>query len=133
MSGDPTSVQPVRPAGPATAPERPQHAQRVPDGAGFDRLLSERLQAPDRAEGLRWSAHARDRLAQRHIAVTPEVERRLGDAVQAAAAKGGRDSLVMVDELAFVVSVANRTVVTAVESQALSHRVFTNIDSAVLG
>jgi flagellar operon protein len=96
-------------------------------------VLAERIATGDERGQVRWSAHARDRLAERGISVTPEVAARLEGAVGAAAAKGGRDSLVLVDDLAFVVSVANRTVITAVESDALRSRVFTNIDSAVLG
>ena len=48
------------------------------------------------------------------------------------AAKGGRESLVLVDRMAFVVSVKNRTVITAVDQAGMRDQVFTNIDSAVL-
>lgn len=98
---------------------------------GFDRLLADRL-GNARTEPLRWSAHARDRLAQRGIQVTPEVAARLEDAVARAASKGSKESLVLVDRLAFVVSVANRVVITAVDQEGLKDQVFTNIDSAVL-
>ncbi|MGI9539163.1 MAG: TIGR02530 family flagellar biosynthesis protein [Miltoncostaeaceae bacterium] len=113
----------------ASAPASPASRSATP---GFDGLLSERMRSGEPA-GVRWSSHARDRLAERGITVTPEVAERLDGAVEASAAKGGRESLVLVDQLAFVVSVSNRTVITAVESDALKHRVFTNIDSAVLG
>ncbi|MBY0397635.1 MAG: hypothetical protein K2X91_14370, partial [Thermoleophilia bacterium] len=83
-------------------------------------------------QGLRWSAHAVERLTQRRIAVTPEVQQRLEGAVERLAAKGGRESLVMVDRTAFVVSVTNRTVITAVDQAGMRDQVFTNIDSAVL-
>jgi flagellar operon protein len=72
------------------------------------------------------------RLSQRQIAVTPEVQARLEGAVDKLAAKGGRESLVMVDRMAFVVSVSNRTVITAVDQAGMRDQVFTNIDSAVL-
>src|SRR5947199_173471 len=54
-------------------------------------------------------------------------------AVQRAAAKGARESVVLVDGTAFVVSVRNRTVITAVDAQHMREHVFTNIDSAVIG
>ena len=47
-------------------------------------------------------------------------------------AKGGRESLVMLDDTALVVSVKNDTVVTVVDREQLKNNVFTNIDSAVI-
>lgn len=100
---------------------------------GFDALLASRLkEAAPQGEPLRWSAHARDRLVQRGIQVTPEVADRLQDAVGRVAAKGAREALVMVDDTAFVVSVKNRVVITAVDREGMKNQVFTNIDSAVL-
>jgi flagellar operon protein len=52
--------------------------------------------------------------------------------VDRAAAKGARESLVMMDDVALVVSVKNRTVITAVDRAHLKDNVFTNIDSAVI-
>ena len=57
---------------------------------------------------------------------------RLQGAVQKAAGKGSRDALVLMDDLAMVVSVTNRTVVTVVDKENLKQNVFTNIDSAVI-
>jgi flagellar operon protein len=57
---------------------------------------------------------------------------RLSEGVSKAAAKGSRDALVLVDSTAFVVSVQNRTVITAVGADNMRDRVFTNIDSAVI-
>lgn len=130
MSVDPR-VGAVAGTTPAQPPAQASRAARTPP-AGFDRLLASRLQEADRAEPLRWSAHARDRLAQRRIAVTPEVHERLEGAVAKAAAKGSRESLVLVDQMAFVVSVTNRTVITAVDRAGMRDQVFSNIDSAVL-
>ena len=57
---------------------------------------------------------------------------RLRSAVDKAAGKGSRDSLVLMDDLAMVVSITNRTVVTVVDRENLKQNVFTNIDSAVI-
>jgi flagellar operon protein len=57
---------------------------------------------------------------------------RLDAGVQRAASKGARDSVIFVDSTAFVVSVQNRTVVTAVDREHMREHVFTNIDSAVI-
>ena len=63
----------------------------------------------------------------------PAAQARLSAGVDAAAAKGSKDALVLLDGTAFVVSVANRTVITAVDPGSMKERVFTNIDSAVIG
>jgi flagellar operon protein len=54
------------------------------------------------------------------------------EAVTKAESKGVRDTLVLMDDLAFVVNVRNRTVITAVQSNELKENVFTNIDGAVI-
>jgi flagellar operon protein len=56
----------------------------------------------------------------------------LKDAVNRAEAKGAKESLILMDRLALVVSVKNRTVITAVDDQNLKDNIFTNIDSAVI-
>jgi len=99
----------------------------------FDRVLADKLAtARPSSEQLRFSGHALDRVHQRGIDVGPERLARLHEGVERAAAKGGRDSLVLVDGTAFVVSVTNRTVVTAVDPEHMRKQVFTNIDSAVI-
>jgi flagellar operon protein len=58
--------------------------------------------------------------------------KQLQEAVGRARAKGARESLVLMGELALVVSVKNNTVITAVDGANLRENVFTNIDSAVI-
>jgi flagellar operon protein len=79
-----------------------------------------------------FSAHALQRLRERGIELTDDDKSRLADAVQKAADKGARESLVLMDHVALVVSVSNETVITAVPEEELEDAVFTNIDSAVL-
>ncbi len=71
-------------------------------------------------------------MQRRGIELNPTTLSRLHEGVGRAAGKGSRDSVVLVDGTAFVVSVANRTVLTAVDQQHMREHVFTNIDSAVL-
>jgi flagellar operon protein len=79
-----------------------------------------------------FSAHATSRLMSRQIQLTDPQRARLEHGVAQAAQKGAKESLVMVDNLAFIVSVPNRTVVTAVDGANRNGNVFTQIDSAVI-
>ncbi len=86
----------------------------------------------EKTQGLTFSQHAQDRLRSRNISFSPEQLQQLEGAVASVAQKGGKDSLVMVGDAALVVSVKNRTVVTALDRQQMMGNVFTNIDSAVI-
>ncbi len=81
---------------------------------------------------LKFSKHASVRLEQRGIQLTAGQMERLSDGTARAGQKGIKDSLVIVDELAFIVNVPNHTVVTAMESAEAMTNVFTNIDGAVI-
>jgi flagellar operon protein len=133
MSADPIRINPATtPPGVAGATPPPAAAPRpAVDGPGFDQLLKQRLSATD-TKPLRLSGHAMERLQQRGIPVDAATMARLSEGVSKAAAKGSRDALVLVDSTAFVVSVQNRTVITAVGADNMRDRVFTNIDSAVI-
>lgn len=112
------------PVAPGTRTGGPD-SQRV-DGPSFQEILR------GRATGVQFSGHAVQRLERRGIQVDPPTLQRLDDGVQRAAAKGARDAVVFVDGTAFVVSVRNSTVITAVDRDHMRDHVFTNIDSAVI-
>ena len=133
MSADPIRINPATtPPGVTGATPPPSAAPRpTVDGPAFDQLLKQRLAATD-TKPLRLSGHAMERLQQRGIPVDAATMARLSEGVSKAAAKGSRDALVLVDSTAFVVSVQNRTVITAVGADNMRDRVFTNIDSAVI-
>ncbi len=84
------------------------------------------------AEELKFSKHATVRLADRNIALTEQQLERLSEGTQKASEKGIKDSLVIVDQLAFIVNVPNHTVVTAMDQMEARENVFTNIDGAVI-
>jgi flagellar operon protein len=90
---------------------------------------SERAQG---IEGLHFSKHALQRVERRGVSLDAATLGRLSEGVKRAAGKGSRDSVVLVDGTAFVVSVSSRTVLTAVPQQHMKEQVFTNIDSAVI-
>ncbi|RPF42923.1 flagellar operon protein [Thermodesulfitimonas autotrophica] len=93
----------------------------------FQAVLAEKLAQP---AGLRLSAHAERRLRERNINLTTDDLVRLGRAMEAAAAKGTRDVLLLYGDLSLIASTTNRTVVTAVTRE--EGQVFTNIDGAVI-
>ena len=110
---------------PASAPKP---SGTVEDRNRFARVLEEKLPA----QGVRFSQHAQDRLQARGISFSANDLQKLEGAVDTVARKGGRESLVMIGDAALVVSVKNRTVVTAVDRESMKGNVFTNIDSAVV-
>ncbi|MFW5785008.1 MAG: TIGR02530 family flagellar biosynthesis protein [Chitinispirillaceae bacterium] len=85
-----------------------------------------------KVEELKFSAHASTRLKSRNIDLTPEIMSKLQKAVSGAESKGARDSLVLVKDLAFIVNIPNKTVVTAMDGESTKDNVFTNIDSTVI-
>jgi len=115
---------PVRPAGTTTI--REQSRTQVDTGS-FQRELGLRIQP----QGLTFSRHASKRLEMRGIQFTPQGLDRIEAAIDKAAEKGGRNSLVIAGALSLVVSIPNRTVVTVMNSDQMDENVITNIDSAV--
>lgn len=89
--------------------------------------------AVEKGNEVKFSKHAEMRLQTRNINLSQQQKEKLEQAVNKADAKGVRDSLVVLDNLAFVVNVKSRTVVTAVQSSEMKENVFTNIDGAVFG
>ena len=118
------------PAGPTerggSAPAR--GAGATPEGPSF----ADALKHATGAESLTFSKHALERAQRRGIPLDAATLGRLQEGVSRIGAKGSRDSLVLVDGTGFVVSVNNRTVITAVGAEHMREHVFTNIDSAVI-
>ena len=83
-------------------------------------------------QALKFSKHATNRLSERKIELSDGIMDRLSAGMQAAGQKGINESLVMVDQLAFIVNVNNRTVITALDGSDSEGNVFTNIDGAVI-
>lgn len=97
------------------------------DGLSFEEVLKQKQQT-----GLKFSKHAVSRLDQRNINLSADQNARLEKGVSEAENKGVNESLVLVDDLAFIVNVPNRTVVTAMDQTETRSNVFTNIDGAVI-
>jgi len=119
------AIQRPTPAGEGLRPQ--DSGSRAPEGEAFDVVLREQLlQAPPTVpQGVKFSTHAQQRLQQRDITLGD-------DALDRAQQKGSKESLILLDDMAFVVSVKNRVVITAVDQPSMKQNVFTNIDSVVI-
>lgn len=104
-------------------------AARPAEGFSFNEILMQKAQGTDT---LKLSKHAAVRLNDRGIHLTGEQWERLEGGARIAGQKGIRDSLVIVDELAFIVNVPNQTIITAIDSTQTDENVFTNINGAVI-
>jgi len=94
--------------------------------------FSKLLEAVNKASGIKFSKHAIERLASRGLSLNQSHVERLNQAVDTARGKGANESLILMDELALVVSIRNRTVITAMLSGETKGNVFTSIDSTVI-
>ncbi|MBO6133076.1 MAG: flagellar protein [Lachnospiraceae bacterium] len=99
------------------------------DGKSFSEVLSEKASA---AGNLHFSKHAAQRLFDRNIALSSSQLMRLTEGTDRAGSKGINDTLVMVDNLAFIVNTPTSTVVTAMDASESTNNVFSNIDGAVI-
>ena len=127
MSHGPIDPALLTPAAPTAAPARgTAPSVAPPTGPGFGDVLARRVSP------VQFSGHALQRIERRGIDVGPQTLMRLDEGLSRAAAKGARESVVLVDGTAFVCSVKNKTVITAVDPAHMRDHVFTNIDSAVI-
>ncbi len=101
------------------------------DHVSFQEILEEKRQEIDGKE-LKFSKHASMRLLNRNIDLSQEQRQRLSTGAEKAEAKGIRESLVLMDSLAFIVNIPSRTVVTAMDQTESAENVYTNIDGAVV-
>ncbi len=108
-------------------------SQKLPQGMSFEEILQkQQVQSTQTTEPVKFSKHAANRLNDRKIELTEEQLERLNDGTKKAGEKGIRDSLVLVDQLAFIVNTKNNTVITAMDQTEADENIYTNIDGAVI-
>ncbi|NLG87999.1 MAG: flagellar biosynthesis protein [Clostridiaceae bacterium] len=112
----------LKPAG--AKPEQ----RNINEAVDFAGILQKKL-TDDRE--VKISKHARLRMEMRNLNLNDNQRAKLSDAVDKADAKGVRNTLVVMDNMALVVNVKNRVVLTAINGGELKENVFTNIDGAV--
>jgi flagellar operon protein len=113
---------------------------RVPEGKGpsFQETLDKVGSTPAQSnlnsitDGVKFSNHAVERMVSRGIRFSPDQMGKLNEAIDRAASKGSKDTLVLMNDAALIVSVKNKTVVTVMDKSALKENVFTNIDSTIV-
>lgn len=111
---------------------RPENS-RNDEGLSFQEILRKKQTGmTDSMENLKFSKHAANRLSDRNIELTSGQMQRLKNGAAKAGEKGIQESLVIVDQLAFIVNIPNKTVVTAMDQMETQDNVFTNIDGAVI-
>lgn len=101
------------------------------EAKSFAQILDNRKSVQDDV-AVKFSKHANVRLTERNIELSDSQISRLNAGTRAAGEKGINESLVMVDQLAFIVNVKNKTVITAIDQNDTNENVFTNIDGAVI-
>lgn len=101
---------------------------RINGTLDFNRVL----QNVQKSKELKMSAHAENRLKERNINLTQADIKNINEAAEKIRNKGGREALILYKDIAFVASIRNNTIITAVDSSNLKENVFTNIDSAVI-
>jgi len=130
------SIDRFRPdlVGPPSLPVKPGHRESVKPYEPPKPSFAQHLQQECERIGCRtrFSSHAQMRIEARDIDLKPEQLARIDRAVDSAAEKGAAKALVMLDDMALIVGVQKRTVITVVDGQHLKENVFTSIDSAVI-
>lgn len=108
---------------------KPQTAIHTQENS-FDQVLQQKLQQTQNQ--LQFSKHSQERIQQRGIEMTEDLLAQMNEAADSARQKGAKDVVMITQQAAFVVSVANNTVITAMNGNEMKNNIFTKIDGAVL-
>lgn len=104
-------------------------ADNIPD---FEQILNDKRISNQKTAELKFSKHAGIRLEQRNISLSDEQLNRLKEGTKKACEKGIKESLMIMDDMTFIVNVKSNTVITAMDRAGNNENVFTNIDGAVI-
>lgn len=102
------------------------------DEKSFAEILNQKENTVSSGGTLKFSKHAANRLTERNITLSEEQMNRLLEGTGKAFEKGIKESLVLIDDLAFIVSTGNQTVITAMDQSSSEENIYTNIDGAVI-
>ncbi|WP_027633929.1 TIGR02530 family flagellar biosynthesis protein [Clostridium hydrogeniformans] len=113
------------PAFPQDTGNKPLDKRENLKGKSFKDIFSEKIN-----EDFKISAHAMERM--RRLNLTREDNLKLNEAFNKAEKKGCKDSVFIYKDTAFIASIENRTIITAVDKERAKENVFTNIDSVII-
>jgi flagellar operon protein len=95
----------------------------------FQDILQKNL---EQTSEVSFSKHAVKRVMDHNLSLSEESLARLNEGVKLANEKNLDDTLILVDQTAFLVSAKNNTVITAFGGSDMKGNVFTNIDGTVV-
>lgn len=121
--------KPILPIGKPMPSARPAEKQNISSGTSFDAIFQQEL---TRQSEVKFSKHAIERLQSRNIKLTKEDLGKIDEAVNKAAEKGIKETLIIMGNSAFIANVKNKMIITAATEDNLKNNVFTNIDGAVI-
>ena len=119
----------ILPIGKPASPQKPPENRSINKGNGFDTLLLKELA---RQSEVKFSKHAMERLQKRNIMLTKDDLGKINEAVNKAAEKGVKETLIIMGNSALIANVKNKMIITAATEENLKNNVFTNIDGAVI-
>ena len=122
-------TQPLMPIGNSTVNQHSNANEASIKSSGKNQFA---LLLAKETDKLTFSQHAIERLRSRNLQLSDQDLTKINDAVKRAAQKGAKESLVYCNDIALVVSVQNKTVITAMDGNSARNTIFTNIDSAVI-
>lgn len=111
---------------------KPEPMANRAEGLSFEEILAGKARGSGQTGELKFSKHAANRLAERNISLSEQQLARLAEGTDKASGKGIKEPLVLIDDMAFIVSTGSRTVITAMGFATTEENVFTNIDGAVI-
>lgn len=97
--------------------------------ANFNEILQKTV---NQNKHLKFSKHATERLDQRNIKLTNLELEKINNALETASKKGVKETLILMENKAFIANVKNKVIITAAIDEQLTENVFTNIDGAII-
>jgi len=121
--------KPILPIGKQVPSAKPAENKNISNSTSFDAVFQQEL---SKQSEVKFSKHAMERLQTRNITLSKEDLSKIGDAVNKAAEKGVKETLIIMGSSAFIANVKSKTIITAATEDNLKNNVFTNIDGAVI-
>ena len=120
-----TMIPIVKPKPSVETPDKPKGSK----GISFDEVLDKVI---SKEQNVKFSKHAQERLEKRKIEFTTQDIKNINNAVEKAAQKGLKDTLIIMGNTALIANTKNKTVITATTEESLRDKIFTNIDGAII-